>query len=508
MQHPKVKTLDEIAQITAKLKEAGRRVVQCHGVFDLLHPGHIRHFKGAKELGDCLVVSLTPDRFVNKGPGRPVFTEALRMESLSALSFVDYVVLNDRPDAVSAISTIRPDLYVKGAEYRDHDADVTGKIADEMQAVVACGGKIHYTDDIVFSSSSLLNRFFENRGEKVQAMIDQISARYTIQDLQGFVEKLAGLKVLVVGDAIIDHYQYVSHLGQSGKGQHLVAACLEEEKFLGGAFAIADHVAQFAAQVTLLTAVGYDCDEKEFIKSRIGSRIDAHLIPSSKRQTLVKKRYLNRDGPNLNKLFETYNGTYDNIFTVEGTKRAVEIMKKERYDLVIACDFGNGFSNETLVREITQLPTFLAVNTQINSGNRGYNVITQYQRADYISLNEPELRLALHDRRRSVEELVKVLIVRMNAQAVSVTQGVNGVISGLSSGDMVRIPALVTQVIDRVGAGDSFLSLSAMGLAAKVPADVSVLFGSIAAAMNVQTVGNLEPVKKVPFSKFLVRLFK
>jgi rfaE bifunctional protein nucleotidyltransferase chain/domain len=158
----KIKSLSEIEEILEKNRQNGLRIVQCHGVFDLLHPGHILHFREAKAQGDLLVVSITPDRFVNKGPGRPAFTEQLRMEALASLTDIDYVVLNDSPDAISVIQKIRPSFYIKGSEYADHSADVTGKISEETKAVEQAGGKIFYTNDIVFSSSSLLNKYFDS----------------------------------------------------------------------------------------------------------------------------------------------------------------------------------------------------------------------------------------------------------------------------------------------------------------------------------------------------------
>jgi rfaE bifunctional protein nucleotidyltransferase chain/domain len=161
----------------------GLRIVQCHGVFDLLHPGHIRHFREAKSQGDLLVVTLTPDRFVNKGPGRPAFTEALRLETLAALLDVDYVVLNDSPDAISAIRKIRPAVYVKGMEYQNHAEDVTGKIAEEARAVEEMGGTIYYTNDIVFSSSSLLNRYFDSVPPKVAEFLSLLKQDHSEDDI-------------------------------------------------------------------------------------------------------------------------------------------------------------------------------------------------------------------------------------------------------------------------------------------------------------------------------------
>src|ERR1700722_18181016 len=124
----KVRTIQEIAAITQQLRRAGKSVVQAHGTFDLLHLGHVRHLESARALGDVLVVTLTADRFVNKGPGRPVFGEELRAEMLANLQYVDWVGINDSPDAIAALESIRPDIYVKGSDYQDPQGDVTGKI--------------------------------------------------------------------------------------------------------------------------------------------------------------------------------------------------------------------------------------------------------------------------------------------------------------------------------------------------------------------------------------------
>ena len=105
-------------------------------------------------------MTITADRFVNKGPGRPVFTEALRAEMLAALHFVTYVAIAEAPDAISAIEAIRPDIYAKGNDYQNPDGDVTGKITLERNTVEAYGGSICFTDEITFSSTELINRHF------------------------------------------------------------------------------------------------------------------------------------------------------------------------------------------------------------------------------------------------------------------------------------------------------------------------------------------------------------
>ncbi|MCB1084925.1 MAG: adenylyltransferase/cytidyltransferase family protein [Chlamydiia bacterium] len=505
----KIKTFAEIEKILEGEKSEGEKIVHCHGVFDLLHPGHIRHFKEAKKQGTKLVVTLTKDEFVNKGPGRPAFNESLRAETLAALNCVDYVVINDTPDAISCIEKIRPNIYVKGKEYSDHSADVTGKIAEEVAAVKKVKGAVYYTDDIVFSSSSLINEYYSDLSPQLRAFLAEIKEEYTIEDLIEKVETLQDLRVLVVGDAIIDEYQYTDPLGQSGKGLHMVARCLEKECYLGGSLIIANHLASFSNHVTLLTSIGEKCPHRTFIEENLDPKVSKEFISLSKHQTLTKKRYVMQDGRRLSKLFETYS-TNDSLLAEKETEQVITYLGNHTkdYDLILVCDFGNGFTNPLIVDVLSDMPNFLAINTQTNSGNRGFNVVTHYRRADLISLNEPELRLSAHDRYSSIEGLAADISEVLGCTNICITQGVRGVFCSSNHEPQVQIPALVTNTVDRVGAGDSFFALAALCAAKGYPISLAGFLGSIASALNVQIVGNKEPIKKVPFLKFLTRLLK
>ena len=504
----KIKSFAEIQAILEKQRAQGRRIVQCHGVFDLLHPGHVRHFKSAKAQGDVLVVTITPDRFVNKGPGRPAFTETLRLETLAALQDVDYVILNDAPDAIPAIHKIRPTYYVKGIEYEDPATDITGKITEEVATVESLGGAVFYTDDIVFSSSTLLNQYFDHLPPEVADFLRVLKGRHSLDEILSKIEALSDLKVLVIGDAILDEYQYVSPLGQSGKGLHMVARCLDKEVFLGGSLIIANHIAQFVQNVTLVTTLGAACPHLGFIQQQLDSNVTPCIAYADGTTTLIKKRYVTKDGRTLSKLFETYDGfheTYPNC-----TQQVVEYIRHHahKFDLILCADFGNGFSNPAIVEAISDTSNFLALNAQINSGNRGYNVVTNYRRADYISINEPELRLSTHDRLSSIEGLAADISQIMDASHLSITRGIAGVFCYSAKDASITIPALVTSSIDRIGAGDSFLSLSSLCFAKKYSPLLAGFVGSIAAAMSVQVVGNKEHVIKSSLCKFITRLMK
>jgi len=156
----KILELEELAKKIEVLKSEGKKIVLCHGCFDLMHPGHIKYFQAAKKMGDVLVVTVSPDIYVDKGDGRPVFNQTLRAESIAALECVDYVAINRWPTAVETLRLLRPNIYVKGQEFENKE-DKTGKLQQEQEVLVEIGAEMRYTREIVFSSTKLLNQHFK-----------------------------------------------------------------------------------------------------------------------------------------------------------------------------------------------------------------------------------------------------------------------------------------------------------------------------------------------------------
>jgi len=230
----KIKSLEEVANEVGALRAAGKKTVHCHGVFDLLHIGHLRHLNGARNLGDVLVVTITPDHLVNKGPGRPAFTETLRAEALAMLECVDLVAINRWPTAIEPIKILRPNFYVKGSDYIDAGKDISGGIVQEQEAVEEGGGKIVFTEDITFSSSNLLNRHFPSFPKEVSEYLASFSVRHPTDKVLDYLKGAKDLKVLLVGETIIDEYEYCETMGKSGKEPILAARHLRTERFAGG----------------------------------------------------------------------------------------------------------------------------------------------------------------------------------------------------------------------------------------------------------------------------------
>lgn len=237
----KILGLNEMAKRSRQLRTRGKCVVLCHGTFDLIHTGHIRYLQRAKQEGDVLMLTVTGDAYVNKGPGRPVFNEQLRAENLAALACVDFVAINHAVTAVEALHHIRPNVYAKGSDYRSHGDDVTGNIVREKEAVEAHGGRIFYTDEITFSSTHLLNEHFGVFPPETHEYLHAFRTHWSDKDVRRMIRSVSGQRVLVVGDAIIDQYHYAVPLGQTGKDNILAVRYESEEQFAGGAIAVANH---------------------------------------------------------------------------------------------------------------------------------------------------------------------------------------------------------------------------------------------------------------------------
>lgn len=507
MASQKIVELDRLAAIVATQKAQGRRVVHCHGCFDLVHIGHIRHFQRAREMGDFLVVTVTPDRFVNKGPGRPAFPEDLRLETLAALDVVDAVALNRWPTAVETIRLVKPSLYVKGTEYKNAGNDVTGGIQLEQDAITSVGGVLAFTDDIVFSSSNLINRFASAYPKEVKEYLEGFARRYPAARINEHLQRAGQLSVLVIGETIIDDYEYCEAIGKSSKEPTLAVKSLYSQRFAGGILAVANHVASFAGRVSLLTQVGDRDDQLDFIRAHVRSGVQGHYLARHNSPTIVKKRLIEHYF--FTKMLEVYS-INDAAMEAEDEERLCAELERlvPQHDVVIVTDFGHSMMTPRAVELVSELSKFLAVNTQANAGNMGYNVISKYPRADYISLAEKEMRLEARDYRGDLTPMIQSLSRKLGCPRITVTRGRNGSMVYDRDEGMFIVPALAQQVVDRVGAGDASLSVSALLAAQKAPMEMVGFVGNAVGAWAVSIVGNEKSIDRVGLAKQIETLLK
>lgn len=503
----KIKPLSELAQILAPLRKEGKRLVMCHGVFDLLHPGHIRHLNSARQQGDILVITVTPDRYVNKGPGHPIFPVELRAEVLASLAGVDYVAVNEWPTAVEAIRMLRPAVYAKGSDYKDHSQDVTGGIIREQEAVQEVGGKITFTDEITFSSSSIANNAFKLYSDQAETFLRDFRGRVREGEIIADLKRVSQCKALVIGDAIVDEYHYCQPMNKSPKENLIPTRYISQEAFAGGVMAAANHVASLCDQVDMITCLGRQDSREEFIRSHLKPNVSPTFFFREEAPTTIKRRFVE---PNyMRKLFE--------VCFLDGEALRPEIDDQiaahldqilPQYDLVLITDFGHGLMSRRLIELVCKKSRFLAVNAQSNSANVGYNLVTKYPRADYICVDAPEAQLALHDRVSNLDLITRQLSSKLDAHYVSITHGNHGCIVYGKDQGVFKIPALTNRVVDTVGAGDAFLSISSPCVAMGFTVEQVGFIGNAAGALKVGIVGNRSSVTKESLFKFVSTLLK
>lgn len=505
----KILSLGELAARARQLREQGLVVVQAHGAFDLLHLGHVRHLEAGAKLGDVLVVTITADRFINKGPGRPVFPELLRAEMLAALEIVSNVAIVEAADAVPAIEAIRPAIYVKGQDYENPEGDVTGKIVFEREAVRRYGGEICFTDELTFSSTELINRHFNlfepHVHQHLSMLRDDGGLDATLEGLDGIKDK----RIVFVGDAIIDEYQYVLPMGKPPK-EHIIATRHQDhEIFAGGVFAAANDVANFCRQVDIITCLGGHESHEALIRGSLKPNVRLHAIVRPEAPTTLKRRFV--DPGSVRKLFEVYHMD-DEPLTDEFQAKLDGLIGTfcPEADVVIAADFGHGLIGTRLVNRLIEVSPFLAVNTQSNSANMGYNLITRYPKADFICIDGPEARLALSDRVSPNGEIIRHLARRIPAcPRMIVTIGKHGCITFDRAEDVVHtIPAVTQRVVDTVGAGDAFLSITSPLVAAGLAMNLVGFIGNVVGALKAQIVGHRNSIEKPALVKAITGLLK
>ena len=485
----KILKFEHLREKISELKKDNKKIVHCHGVFDVVHIGHIKHFIEAKRNGNILIITVTSDKFVNKSSNRPIFKQNKRMEFLAQLECVDFVSLSNSKSSIEMLNIIKPDFYVKGQDYKDLKGDTTGKIILEKKIVEKNGGKIIFTNEETFSSSNIINNNFAYNEEQ-KKYLNQISKKYSFKLIHNIFKKISNLKVLVIGETIIDQYNFCEALGKSGKEPYMAFKDLYTENYLGGAAAIANHISGFVKQVKLLSMLGDDKKYEKFVKKNLKPNVKSEFLIRKKSPTISKKRFL--DNISNNKLFGVYS-LNDQIIPEQEEKKIKNLIKKNinKYDLIIISDYGHGFLSEKNAKMISKTKKYLALNAQVNAANIGYHTMTKYNNIDAMIINETELRHEMRDKNEKIDNLSKKLLHLINIKDLVVTRGTNGaILSTKNSKNKYSCPAFANKLLDKVGAGDTMLALLSLMLKAGCPKDLSLLIGSFAGAFSVEIMGN------------------
>ena len=502
----KVVTKKEFKEvIRPKLKKENKTIALCHGVFDLIHPGHIIHFEQAAEMADILVVSITAAKYVRKGPGRPYFSDDMRLKFLSAIECIDYVMLSEEYTVDDIVEAVEPDFYVKGEEYANEDADVTANMKPERELVEKHGGQVRYTTGRVYSSTKLINRGLAGLPKDVVAYMEKVTKNYSMKDVTDFADKAKKLKVLVIGETIIDRYTYCTVQGLMSKNMAYSARLLDSEDYLGGAAAVARHLATWCKKVTFLSVVGCEKELKGTLESAQDAGVKCCYVESKTFPTIIKQKYLSHEQKReeYTKVFGISNIPNNPKVDDEALGELKEILKDKikKADVVYLCDFGHGLFDRELIDFIQKEAKFLALNCQTNSSNYGMNIITKYERADAFTLDQKELRLALPALADEEDAAFKELSGFLKSRCSWLTRGSKGA-WGLEEYEKEDCPAFTLAVRDTIGAGDAFFSIACLFAAVGAPITVSTIMGNVAGALGANIVGNKKSIERADALKF------
>jgi cytidyltransferase-like protein len=495
----KIVSFDEIPAVVRKEKQSGNKIVHCHGTFDLIHPGHIIHFEESKRMGDKLFVTITGEKFVNKGPGRPYFNDELRLKSLTALESVDYVAIIPYPAAVEAIEAVRPDIYCKGKEYENVQDDVTGNIADDIKTVEAIGGIICYTGSVAFSSTKLLNGNFTTQSSKVKSFCQSISKRYKPSELRDMVDSFAELQVLIIGDIIFDEYETVQVQGLTSKNQIISGRHLYSNQQAGGALAVYRHTLNFTQNVQFVSVIGTEPWVEKKIRKFVSVNHDK-IIRCEEFTSVRKLRFVEpyRDGNSLNKLFSV-NYLNESEISKSAETKILDSLDQiiQNFDLILVMDFGHGLMTQKIRKSVQEKAAFISLNCQTNSYNHGYNIIDrQYCRADSFSLDETEVKLSCGIKKPNFTQELAKLKNLLGAKYSWLTRGSVETIGIGPDEQESQCPPFENDPVDPVGAGDAFCTIASLAAAKGLPIDASTFLAQMAGAQAVKIIGNSEAIKK------------
>jgi rfaE bifunctional protein kinase chain/domain len=490
-------TIEALEQIKTRTKDKNR-VVFVSGFFNVLHPGHLRLLRFAKECGDFLVVGVLGDTLTD----RHILSEDLRKESVVATSWVDFAFIQ-KDSSEKLIQALKPAVVVKGNEF-------AGQANPEQEILESYGGELLFNSgEFGFSSLDLLRNEFRRLSLSGLIKPKDFLERHgsSTRDLCKVLERMKSVQVLLIGDTIIDEYISCDPVGMSQEDPTIVVTPLFSESFLGGAGIVAAHTASLGGSVDFFTITGKDADSR-FVKEQLEKfGVNAFVSEDRSRITTRKQRF-RAAGKTLLRV----NHQRQHEITPELQKKILKniINRLDQKNLVIFSDFNYGCLPQPLVdgviKACRERGIKMAADSQSSSqvGN-----VSRFHDMDLLSPTEREARLVNHDFRSGLVQMTRNLQLKSNTKNIFLTMGREGMLvhASASGGDKEwdndQLPAMNKAPVDVAGAGDSLLVASSLALAANASIWEAAYLGSLAAACQISRLGNI-PLKTEELLKELV----
>ena len=480
----KIISLDDLKKILGK-RPRRKKVILCHGNFDVVHPGHVRHLIYAKSKADLLIVSITADKYIQKGIYRPFVPENLRALNLAAFEMVDYVTIDYNKTSSRILKNLKPDFFAKGFEYSS--GEIPPATREESKVVEKYGGEMIFTPgDVIYSSTKLLN-LSQPKIDNYKILDLMERSKISFNTLRETLKKIKKLKVHVIGDTIIDTHTKTALIGGYLKTPTPSVLYQEAKDYTGGAAIVAKHLKKAGAKVCFTTILGND-KLKDFVINEMKiSKIKLNYIIDKTRPTTNKNTII-ATGYNLLKIDKVDNQPISgNILN-----RIKDIIVKEKADIVIFSDFRHGIFNKSSIATLTssiKKGTFKVADSQVATrwGN-----ITDFKNFDLVTPNEKEARFSLADQDASISRLTLELDKKIKCKNLILKLGERGLFAqGKSNPNGFALPSFSKKIVDAVGAGDALLAYSSLALAATKSVLISSILGSLAASCECEKDGNI-----------------
>lgn len=482
----KILSLKELVIKLRSLRK-NKKIAHCHGTFDIVHPGHLRHLAYSKGKSDILVASITSDKHVTKSKDGPYVPEYLRAFNLASLEMVDYVVIDYNHTPLNLLSKIKPNYFVKGFEYKKNNIHL--KTREEIKILSKFGGEILFSPgDVVYSSTALQK--IEKPKLNYEKLISLMEfEKISIHDLEATIKKFRKIKIHIVGDTIIDKYNYCDVLGQTTKTPTFSVRKNNEEIFLGGAGIVAKHLKKLGANVIFTSVVGKDKMGSYAASEIKRNKIKHNCLVDLNRNTTCKERFW----ADNHKLLQV--DVVDNHIISNKIKKNIEkIISKTKSHGVIFSDFRHGIFNQETVKEFSKKirkGTLKIADSQVS--NRWGNIL-DFKNFDLILPNEREARFSLADQDSGVRQLGTKVFNISKAKYLILKLGERGTItfrkSALHPRDFFPLDSLVNKLIDGIGAGDAMLAVASLALIASKNIVIASILGNIAASVACENRGN------------------
>ena len=524
-----------------ELAREGKRLVQCHGCFDIVHPGHIRHLRQARGLGESLLVSITADALISKGTGRPLIPQELRAENLAALDCVDLVHIDTSATARDLLERVKPDVYVKGKEYETNNDP---RFAAERATVERAGGRVVFSSgDVVFSSTALIAAMEQSADPYHNRLTELLcNPELSSENLNTLINSFKGRPLVVVGETILDTYILCDRPHVASESPVLTLRPLEARHYDGGAAIVARHAASLGAKPILVTALPRSTDAAAFIARMNAEGIEVRFVEVP--QPIPEKQRFLVGGQKVMKLDLVQRFVLDeqqqNELAHLARDAALTFTDNIAADApaAIITDFGLGlFSPRCLMRVCNTLRPL--VGTLAGDVSGGKNTLRSMRNMDLICPSESELREAMLQPDDGLPAVVSRFFQETGTAGALVTMGADGLVAfspldepatGPTSSELVdlppsiaaaeraaatkaqantndslaragehfrrtlkgeHVPALVPIALDPLGCGDALLTAATLTLASGGTLLQSAFIGNAAAAVQVQRLGNI-----------------